>query len=71
MKIKIEAEIDCTPEEFKAMWNAPDLKPLQDTIVGAVEEQVRQQLAMWPPTAWAKIWGVNGPTRSGSKTSSS
>jgi hypothetical protein len=70
MKLKIEAEIDCTPEELKELWNAPNLKPLQDAFAAALEAQMRQQLAASPAAAWMKLWGMDGTLQALTRTPS-
>jgi hypothetical protein len=67
MKIKIDLEIDCTPEELKELWNAPNLKPLQDAFIGAVEGQMREQLTTWSPAAWMKLWGLDSALQAPTK----
>jgi hypothetical protein len=66
MKIKIDVEIECSPEELKASWNLPDLAPMQEEFVEALACQIRAPSAAWPIEAWIKFWrakeGAAGPT---------
>lgn len=69
MKLRIEAEIDCTPEELKEFWSAPHLNPIQHAFATALEKQMSQQLATSPVAAWMKLWGITGALESRAGTS--
>ena len=39
--MKIKLDIDCTPEEARAFFGLPDVKPLQEALLPEVEERLR------------------------------
>ena len=34
--MKINIEMDCTPEEFRQCFGLPDLRPIQEAVLGAM-----------------------------------
>ena len=52
MKVKID--IDCTPEEARAFFGLPDVKPLQEALLPEVEERLRATLKAMGPEAMLK-----------------
>jgi hypothetical protein len=56
MKIKIDVEIECSPEELRASWNLPDLARMQEEFVEALARQIRDPSAAWPIEAWVNFW---------------
>ncbi len=61
--MKINVDIDCTPEEARTFFGLPEVKPLQDALMKEMEERMRQSLAgMDTDTLW-RTWfpaGVQG-----------
>jgi hypothetical protein len=47
--MKINVEIEMTPEEAKTMLNLPDFS-------GIVEKEIRDKINGWPP---ASLWSTN------------
>jgi hypothetical protein len=54
MKFKID--VDCTPEEARAFFGLPDVKPLQDALIPELEERLRATLKAMDPEAMLKTW---------------
>lgn len=54
MKFKID--VDCTPEEARAFFGLPDIKPLQDALIPELEERLRATLKAMDPEAMLKTW---------------
>lgn len=54
--MKVNVEINCTPEEARSFFGLPDLKPMQDRIMGEIEEQMRKNLAAMNPETIFKTW---------------
>ena len=54
--MKASVEVDCTPEEARAFFGLPDLKPMQDRIMGEIEERLRASLTAMNPEAIFKTW---------------
>ena len=51
MPMKITVNVDCTPEEARAFFGLPELKPLQDQII----QQMQERMASGIPAAPAFI----------------
>ncbi|MBL6957403.1 MAG: hypothetical protein ISR52_00350 [Rhodospirillales bacterium] len=61
--MKINFDIDCTPEEARAFLGLPDVKPMQDALMKQVEERMTANLAAMDPEALLKTWlpaGIQG-----------
>ena len=54
MKFKID--VDCTPEEARAFFGLPDVKPLQDALIPELEERLRATLKSMDAEAMLKTW---------------
>lgn len=74
--MKINVEIDCTPEEARRAIGLPDFTPVHDryvaNLVDALEkgpspEMVESLIRSWAPmgeaslTAWRKLFEMSGP----------
>jgi hypothetical protein len=58
MKIKID--IECTPEEARAFFGLPHLEPLQEAVLGKVQERLTGYLERTDPEALLKLWLPGG-----------
>lgn len=63
--MKISIDIDCTPDEARAFFGLPELKPMQDALMAQLQDRLRQGLdaadletllKTWLP-AGVKDWG--------------
>jgi hypothetical protein len=54
--MKVNVEINCTPEEARSFFGLPDLKPMQDRIMGEIEDQMRKNLGAMSPDSLLKTW---------------
>jgi hypothetical protein len=54
--MKLKLDIDCTPEEARAFFGLPDVKPLQEALLPEVEERLRTTLKAMDPEAMLKTW---------------
>ena len=54
--MKIKFDIDCTPEEARAFFGLPDLKPMQDRVLAEIEQRMRSGLDAMSPEAVFKTW---------------
>ena len=54
--MKVNVEINCTPEEARAFFGLPDLGPMQQRIMGEIEERLRNSLNSMNPEAIFKTW---------------
>jgi hypothetical protein len=58
MKVKID--IDCTPEEARAFFGLPDLGPLQQQFLAAMQERMKSAMGALDPEAMMKAWMPGG-----------
>jgi hypothetical protein len=54
--MKVNVEVTCTPEEARAFFGLPDLKPMQDRVMGEIEDRLRSSLNAMNPEAIFKTW---------------
>lgn len=61
--MKIEFEIECSPEEARSFLGLPDVKPMQEHLMQQVEERMAANLSAMDPESLFKTWlpgGVQG-----------
>src|SRR5215469_6201064 len=56
IEMKFKVDIDCTPDEARAFFGLPDVKPLQEALMPEVEERLRATLKAMDPEAMLKTW---------------
>ena len=58
MKITVNVDwnIDCTPDEARAFFGLPDLKPMQEELFKGVQERLRWNLQAMAPEAMLTTW---------------
>ena len=54
--MKINLEIDCTPEELRQSFGLPDLRPMQDAVLAAMQKQMIDAVARSSPEALMRNW---------------
>ena len=54
--MKVKLDIECTPAEARAFFGLPDLGPMQQRVMGEIEERLRANLASMSPEAIFKTW---------------
>ena len=54
--MKINLEIDCTPEEMRQSFGLPDLRPMQDAVLDAMQKQMIDAVARSSPEALMRNW---------------
>lgn len=54
--MKINLEIDCTPEELRQSFVLPDLQPMQEAVLGAMQKQMLDAVARSTPEALMRTW---------------
>lgn len=47
--MKINIEVDLTPEEARAVMGLPDIAPMQEELMGQITEQIRRNVAYVDP----------------------
>jgi hypothetical protein len=61
--MKVTINIDCTPEEARTFLGLPDIKPMQDAMVGELEKRMRANMDAMDPETMFKTWlpaGIQG-----------
>lgn len=54
--MKIQVDIDCTPDEARTMFGLPDLKPMQQALMGEIEARLMKAMQAMEPDALVKMW---------------
>ena len=54
--MKVNVTIDCTPEEARNFMGLPDLKPMQDRMMGEIEQRLRAGVDSMNPESLVKTW---------------
>lgn len=54
--MKINLQIDCTPEELRQSFGLPDLRPMQDAVLEAMQKQMIDAVARSSPEALMRTW---------------
>ena len=54
--MKVNVEVNCTPEEARAFFGLPDLKPMQERILAEIEQRLRSGLEAMSPESVFKTW---------------
>ena len=54
--MKVNVEVTCSPEEARAFFGLPDIKPMQDRIMGEIEERLKSSLNTMNPEQVFKAW---------------
>ncbi len=54
--MKINIEIDCTPDEARKFLGLPDVSALQESLLKQVESQMSAALQGMEPDAMLKAW---------------
>lgn len=54
--MKINVEIDCTPEEARRFFGLPDLRPMQDAVLAKLQRQMLDAVGAASPEALLKAW---------------
>ena len=54
--MKVKLDIDCTPEEARAFFGLPDVKPLQEALMKEVEGRLSAALKAMDPAEMLKTW---------------
>jgi len=54
--VKININIDCTPDEARAFFGLPIVKPMQDAVMARMQQQMLNAAAAMSPDAVLKMW---------------
>ena len=54
--MKVNIEIDCTPDEARTFMGLPDVKPLQAAVLAKLEQQMLEGISAMQPDSLLKSW---------------
>ncbi|MFZ1414035.1 MAG: DUF6489 family protein [Defluviicoccus sp.] len=54
--MKVHVDIDCTPEEARALFGLPDVQPMQNALMKEIEVRMKKALGAMEPEALVKTW---------------
>ncbi len=54
--MKINIEIDCTPEEARSFFGLPDVSPLHEAMMKEIQERMTANLKAMDPEALMQTW---------------
>jgi Family of unknown function (DUF6489) len=54
--MKVSIEVDCTPEEARTFLGLPDVKPMQDELMGEMTEKMRSAMTALGPEDAMRMW---------------
>lgn len=54
--MKINVNVDCTPEEARQFMGLPDVQPFQDEMMKIVRDKVLENMKMMEPEVAMKTW---------------
>jgi hypothetical protein len=54
--MKINLEIDCTPEEARRFLGLPDLAPMQEAVLARMQQRMLEAVSATGPEALLKAW---------------
>ncbi len=58
--MKINFEVDCTPEELRDFFGLPQIKPMQEQLLKDMEERLRAGMTALDPESMLKTWLPSG-----------
>jgi Family of unknown function (DUF6489) len=59
--MKITFDVDCTPAEAREFFGLPDVRPMQEKVMGELERRVMAQLESVSPEAILRSWMAFAP----------
>jgi hypothetical protein len=54
--MKITANVDCTPEEARAFFGLPDVRPIQAELLKQLQDRLSKSIQTIDPDAMVKTW---------------
>ena len=54
--MKLNIEVDCTPQEAREFLGFPDLRPMQKAVLGRIENQLMDATTAISPEGVLKMW---------------
>lgn len=60
--MKVKFEVECTPDEARQFFGLPDVKPMQEAMMGKLEAQMGEAIDRFSPDSLLRSWLSLGPT---------
>lgn len=54
--MKITVNVDCTPEEARSFLGLPDVKPMQEELLGEIKDRMTAGLRAMQPEEMLRTW---------------
>jgi hypothetical protein len=54
--MKVNIEIDCTPDEARRFLGLPDVVPMQEAVMAQIQKQMQDAIASASPEALMRTW---------------
>lgn len=54
--MKINVEVDCTPEEARTFLGLPDVQPMQQQLMAELQERMSANIRAMDPQEMMKFW---------------
>jgi hypothetical protein len=58
--MKINIDIDCTPEEARTFLGLPDVRPMQEAVMQEAEDRLKAAMRSMDPETIMKLWMPGG-----------
>jgi Family of unknown function (DUF6489) len=59
--VKINIDLDCTPDKAREFFGLPKIKPTQQPVMASVERQMLDAAPAMSPAAVLKMWFPHAP----------
>ncbi len=54
--MKVTVNVECTPEEARAFFGLPDVKPMQEAVMAQVQEKLMSNIQAMDPETIMRSW---------------
>jgi Family of unknown function (DUF6489) len=58
-EMKLNVEIDCTPQEARQFMGLPDVQPMQDAVMDKLQQQMVSNIQKVSPEGLMQSWFLN------------
>ena len=58
--MKVNIEIDCTPQEARQFFGLPDVQPMQAAILAEMEKRMLAEMEKFTPEGLMQTWFAGG-----------
>ncbi|KPF92378.1 DUF6489 family protein [Rhodopseudomonas palustris] len=59
--MKVNVEIDCTPDEARAFFGLPNVQPMQNAVMDKLQQQMMSNIEKVSPEALMQSWFTFDP----------